>query len=293
MDIFRRALRLIVRNLAEKDIISLKTTALINHTIETLRMPRISGAEDLNEKIMHYAFFGDTALWPKLSDKFEVREFVAEKGFSETLIPLIGIYDSPEEIDFDKLPANFVIKATGGTARTIIVRNKSSIPIKKVKSQINHWMRHQFGKATGEAHYLEIKPRIVIEELLDPSSKHMPLDYKFMCFNGYVHSCLVCSNRNEKTFISKRNLMNVRNWEEIPESVVAKYKGDASSLKKPQGLDEMIDIASTLSKGFPFVRVDLYDINGKVFFGELTFTPSAFHITSITRKILIEMGKLM
>ena len=293
MDLLRKGLRKFIRKLAGRKIIPAKATVFILHAIETLRFPNLRNPKDLNEKLILLAFTSDTAKWSELTDKYEVRKYVAECGFSDILIPLFGVYHNPKEILLELLPEKSVIKTTNGSGQTIIIEDKSKTDISEIRKTLDFWIKRPFGFETGETHYLFIPPRIIVEEKIENAKGALPTDYKFMCFNGFVHSCLVCSERDAKTFESKRNLMDTDKWMEIPDSVKPDLQGEATKLERPQRLEEMVYIASRLSKGFPFVRIDLYEADGKIFFGEMTFSPAGFHITSITRKILLEMGDLI
>lgn len=293
MDLFRKGLRKGVKFLAGKKLIPAKTTFFLLHMIELLRIPDLKNPKDLNEKLMWLALNTDTSEWSRLSDKYEVRKFIASRGLGDILIPLSGVYDKVEEINFDEVPDAFVIKSTNGSAQNIIVKDKSKINTEAIIKEIVKWQKTKFGLASGEPHYLRIKPKLIIEKLLETKDHKLPVDYKFMCFNGKVHSCLVCSQRDDKTFVSKRNLFDVKTWQEITNSINPSYHGDISNTPKPLNLDKMVDIAKKISEGFPFVRVDLYNIEGKIYFGEMTFSPSGCRIASINHHTLSEMGKLI
>lgn len=292
MNLVRKGLRKLVRIIADKRLISSKVTVILLHTIETLRIPNITQPKDLNEKLIWLAFNKDTSMWSRLTDKYEVRQYVRDCGLSHILIPFLGLYNTAHEIDFLKLPNKFVIKSTNGSAQTIFVKDKSHININKIRDKINSWKLKRFGYATGETHYLCITPRIIIEDMLPFENNKLPIDYKFLCFNGYVHSCLVCTERDNLSFNSRLNLMELPNWKEIKGAVIPSYEGDVSNFPKPVKLNEMIEIAEKLSEGFPFVRVDLYEVDGSVYFGEMTFTPFGFHFP-LTHSTLIKLGKLL
>lgn len=291
MNFFKRGLRRAVKILGAHKLLHPKTIITLLHAIELSRFPDLKNPQDLNEKLIDLYFKSETSLWSQLTDKAAVREYIEKKGLKDILIPLAGIYSRADEIDFNSLPDSFVIKATDASARNIIVADKKLADFPKLKKIIDNWQKNKFGYATGEKHYLQIPPAIIIEEKLGGASEMLPIDYKFMCFNSEVHSCLVCSERDPKSFVSRRNLMNPYTWEEIPGSVNKFCHGNPLKAPKPQNLKKMVEIASKLSEGFPFVRVDLYEFQGNVYFGELTFTPSGCHISSITREVLLEMGK--
>lgn len=293
MNIIRRALRKIVHKLGGRKIIPLKWTAVLLHIIELKRFPKLRNPRDLNEKIMWMAFNRDTTLWSQLSDKYEVRKYVAEKGFSNILIPIVGVYDKFEDIPQANLPSKFVIKSTDGSAQNIMVYDKDTADWNRIRDIINNWHSLKFGYATGEPHYINIPSRIIIEEMLPIKEDGLPIDYKFMCFNGKVHSCLVCSERDDQTFLSKFNLFNVKDWSEIKNGIRDINRGKAHKIQKPLFFNEMARIATILSQGFPFVRVDLYQIEKQIYFGEMTFTPAGFRISYINPSTLLEMGNII
>lgn len=293
MNLFRKGLRRGVRFLAAQRIIPPKLDLWLLHVIELGRIPDINHPKDLNEKLMWLAFNSDTSQWSKLADKYEVRKYVEECGLSHILIPLLGVYDTVDTIPFNMLPSSFVIKSNNGSSQTIITTDKTKLDVRKACKEIENWQSEKFGLASGEVHYLKIQPRIVVEKLISGENGSLPVDYKFMCFNGKVHSCLVCSERDDKDFECKRNLIDPHTWKEFPNSVSGSYHGKMEDLKRPENLDEMIKVAERLSSGFPFVRVDLYNVDGKIYFGELTFSPSGFRIASITHPMLLEMGNLL
>lgn len=202
------------------------------------------------------------------ADKYGVREYLIKENCEEILNDLYGVYDSFDEIDFDKLPDKFALKCTHGCAYNIICSDKSKFDIKEAKEKVNKWMNEKYGYATSELHYTKIKPRIIIEKYLCDENGKMPLDYKFYCMNGKVECILVCSERDEKLKLSYYD----KKWKRLP--FESNKWGSSVDIPKPKKLNEMIKYAEKLSKNFKFVRVDLYNENGKIIFGELTFTPA-------------------
>lgn len=293
MDLFRKGLRRLVHILGENKLISSKTTMTWLHTIELGRKPDLKRPRDLNEKLIWMEFNTDTREWSRLADKYEVRKYIEEKGFKDSLIPLIGIYETLEELDFEVLPEDFVIKSTNGCEQTIIVKDKSKQDIAKIREEIKGWQKKPFGLATGETHYLRIKPRIIVESLLPLKDNTPPIDYKFYCFQGKVHSCLIVSNRNFEKHSYRLNLIEPQGWIEIPNAIKPPYIGCFESVAKPVNLNEMIEMAEKISQPFPFVRVDLYNIDGKIYFGEMTFTPAGGRPFYMTTQCLEEMGNLI
>ena len=249
----------------------------------------------LNEKIQWLQVYSDTSLWSKYSDKYEVRKFIQEKGYNDILVKCYGIWESVEDIDFDNLPDKFVIKCTHDTGSTYIV-DKNSTNIKELKSIIGKHLKTPFGYLSCEPHYLKIKPRIIAEELLENIEdgdfvSSSLVDYKIWCFDGKAFGTWACYNRHR--FVAETEWHDL-DWNYRPEWSVFTdhYKDGHGRVPKPKNYDAMISFAEDLSKGFPQVRVDLYNIDGQIYFGELTFTSAGGHMNFYSDKVLLEMGKL-
>ena len=225
-----------------------------------------------NEKIQWLKLYDSIPIKTRLADKYLVREWVKEKIGEQYLIPLLGVYDKFEDIDFAKLPNQFVIKCNHGCAYNIIVKDKSKLDLAEAKAKLDKWLHENFAfKAGYELHYRDIKPKIIIEKFIENKGTDDLYDYKFWCFNGklaYIQ------------FLSERNLSGLkmafydRKWNK--QTFVYSHPLDKKTIKKPDNLDEMIQLAEALSKGFPCVRVDFYRLNdGTIYFGEMTFTSAS------------------
>jgi hypothetical protein len=243
---------------------------------------------DLNETINYLAFKTDTSIWSKLADKYRVRDYVKEKGLADILVPLIAKYNSPNEIDFKKLPNQFVLKCNNGSGDVVIIKDKTKIIPREIKNQITNSFQSQFGLETAEPHYLKIKPCIIAEEYL-PSTEISVVDYKVWCFNGKPYYIFTVSNRNLKKHTADYNLFDL-NWNKIDIHITEKYRNKLF-IKKPVHLDEMLSYAKILSQGFPEVRVDFYEVNDKVYFGEMTFTSQCGRMDYFTPEFLKTMGE--
>lgn len=269
----------------------------INHIYEKKLGKKIQWEkpQTLNEKIQWLKLYSDTSLWVKCADKFLVREFVEQKGLGDTLVPLYGVYKSADEIDFSKLPQSFVLKTNNGSGDVIIVRDKNNVDEISIKEQIQKHLNRKFGRFTAEYHYLEIPPRIICEELLIDKSrpKEALIDYKIWCFNGEPYCIFTVSNRTKQNY---QMYLYDLDWNSIGEGnlIYSKYSNKGvKELPRPQKLKEMIEYARILSKDIPQVRVDFYEINGKVFFGEMTFTSTGGYIGYFTHELLLKMGQLV
>lgn len=247
-----------------------KLSNSILYIMRTHEIPHYKNPKNFNDEtsVLKMYKYPNNELVIKCTDKYEVRKYIEELGYSNILNELYGVYSNPEEIDFNKLPNKFALKCTHGCAYNIICSNKKNLNIIVAKEKLNKFMRERYGLATTELHYLKIKPRIICEKYLCDKNGKMPIDYKVYCFNGKAKCILVCSERDTEL---KLNMFDL-SWNELP-YIKEKYTNKKNILK-PQKLEKMIKISEDLSKPFPFVRVDLYNDNGKIIFGELTFTPA-------------------
>ena len=220
-----------------------------------------------NEKIQWLKVYDSTPLKTRLTDKYLVRDWIKEKIGEKYLIPLLGSYDKFDDINFENLPEQFVIKCNHGSNYNIIVKNKTELNITDAKLKIESWMKTNFANHYGlELQYRDIKPRIIIEKFMDDGTGDLR-DYKFTCFKGNPEFIWVDGDRHS---IHKRNLYDL-NWNQLPFMVNPNFSTFPSP-EKPKCLNQMVKIASILSKDFSYVRVDLYLINGSIYFGEMTFT---------------------
>lgn len=238
--------------------------------MRTHKIPNLKNPKTFNEKTTYLKVknYNKNDNIPCLADKYEVRKYVANKGYSYILNDLYGVYSDFDEIDFDKIPNKFALKCTHGCAYNIIVSDKSNFNKTESQKKVNKWLKEKYGFATSELHYTKIKPQIIIEKYLCDENDIMPKDYKFYCMNGKVKCILVCSERDNKLKLSYYD----KNWNRL--NYEKSSWSSKNDIEKPKKLNEMIKIAEDLSDSFPFVRVDFYNNNGKIIFGELTFTPA-------------------
>ena len=219
------------------------------------------------EKMQWEKIYDKNPIKTTLTDKYAVREWVEGKIGKEYLIPLIGVWDSFDNIDFDLLPKQFVLKTNHGTGTNLIVKDKYKINMRRAKRMFDDWMKTDYAFTNSlQLHYRDIKRKIIAEKYLETNLGELQ-DYKFLCFDGKPCFCWVDLGRYSK---HTRTVFDM-NWKLQPWTQ-ASYGIANYDIPMPKNFDMMIDIANILSKGFSHVRVDLYNIDGKIYFGEMTFT---------------------
>lgn len=230
--------------------------------------------QTMNEKLQWLKINNRYPELTSLVDKIEVKDIVASRIGKEYIIPTIKVWDKPEDMtkeSFDSLPDRFVVKTnhSGGNMGVSIVKDKKSADFMKIKKKMARSLRDDIYKRFREWPYKDVNKRIFAEEYLGDNL----VDYKFYCFNGDVDCVLTCSGRQSghgtKFYFFDRD-WNLRRYNKA-----GKNAPEGFTLQKPEGMDKMFELASELSKGFPFVRVDLYNVDGKIYFGELTFYPAS------------------
>jgi hypothetical protein len=230
----------------------------------------LEAPKEFNEKVQWLKVYYRPKILNILVDKYAVKAYVKEKIGAQYLNETLAVYDKVSEVDFEKLPEQFVIKGVHGCHFNLIVSNKSKMNRFTSRLKLLKWMnRNQYYRGGLEWAYKDVKPRLLAEKYLSEMGKNIINDYKFYCFDGEPNFLQVDIGRggtdNQKCFYDL-------SWKKLPFSkgTVKHYDGE---LEKPENFDEMVAVSRTLAAKFPFVRVDLYNINGKVFFGEMTFYP--------------------
>ena len=229
----------------------------------------LDNPKTFNEKIQWLKLYDSTPIKTRLADKYLVRDWVKEKIGEEYLIPLLGVYDNFDEIDFGKLPNQFVIKCNHGCGYNILVRDKNTFDKDVAKIKINWWMNKNYDNIGYELHYRDIPHKIIIEEFMSNDNKSL-YDYKFWCFNGEVK---YMQFRDDFSSNLKMVFYDM-DWNK--QTFYYDHPLYDKELDKPHNFEEMKNIAEKLCKDFSFVCVDLYRLNdGTVKFGEMTFTRSS------------------
>lgn len=259
----------------------------ISYIHNRYRLPNFKHPKDLSEIWIKRVLDGKINELAYLADKYAVREYVINRGLEQILTPLLGVYDDAEQIDFDILPDRFALKANFGAGMNLICTDKSKLDIDESRNKIAEWLKSRTDSNT-ERHYNLIPHKIVCEEFIDDGSGGFPVDYKFMCIHGKVHCILACSGREQG---HADYLPYSTDWEPMYHYYRKINKG-IKLLPKPDNLSEMIATAEKLAEGIDLVRVDLYSNGSKIWFGEMTLTPSGCIFHRWSMRALKEMGKI-
>jgi hypothetical protein len=225
----------------------------------------------LNEKFFWKKLHGYRPFHTTISDKYAVREWVAQRIGADHLVPLLAVLERAEDLDPARFPTPFIIKTTHGSGQNVIVRDKHAIEERRLKRQLRRWMKQNIYYLSREPQYRHIKPRLVVEQLLTDPDGNVPMDFKFHCFHGRVEAIQVDIDRFTD---HRRNFYDV-DWQLLP-FTWCHWKANkplwpnGRPVERPAELEEMLSVARTLAQEFDYIRVDLYDCGGKVYFGELT-----------------------
>jgi hypothetical protein len=225
----------------------------------------------MEDKVQYRKLYGNHALYAFLADKYAVREFVTERVGATYLVELYGVYDRLTAEVFAALPDRFIIKATHGCKWHQIVRDKSQLDVDAAVRRFNGYVGRRYGRTSGQYHYRLIRPRIVIEELLDDRGDSPP-DFDFFCYHGatgFDYALAVVMPRGTRA-VYFNNDWSVTSMSCTPE--------EAERAKDPPNFAEMLEVARRLSQGFDFMRIDLYNVAGRICFGEVTSTPAGGYV---------------
>lgn len=270
------------------------TLIKLRYFVRFHRLPNLKNPKDLNEKILWQKLYADISEWVIKADKYRVREFVESIGLGKHLVKLYGKWNKAEDIDFDSLPNELIFKANNGDGKgtNLIVHNLQDADKDALKIKFSKWLNDKsVGDLGAEPQYRLMTPCVIAEELLPfPKGSNSLVDYKIWCINGKAEYIFTCSERDFKGGHAEIMVYD-RNWKEHPE--FAKFDtgySRAQLLPEPKNLKEMMEVAEKLSAGNPILRVDLYDIDGKIYFGELTFTSLGGMMDYFTPEFLHKLG---
>ena len=234
------------------------------------RLPNLKNPKTFNEKLQWLKLYDRNPYYTKLVDKYEVKKIVADIIGEEYIIPTLGVWDKAEDIDFDSLPNQFVLKATHDSGRVIICKDKNKLDKEWAKKEMSKSLERNFYALTREWPYKDVPRRIIAEAFIEDPSGDLK-DYKFFCFNGNVEFFKIDFDRFVK---HKANYYNLK-WEiqDFEETVCPSDKTEKHS--QPQNFKKMVEFAKKLSQGLFFSRIDFYNTNGNIYFGEITFFPNS------------------
>lgn len=250
----------------------------------------LSAPRSFNEKLQWLKINDRKPLYTKLVDKYGVREYIEEKIGEEYLIPLIGVYDKFEDINFDSLPNRFVLKTTHDSGGVVVCKDKDNFDVVKAKEKLNKSLKRNYYNIWREWPYKNVKPKIICEEFLETKNGGLPIDYKFHCFNGVPDNVMLCVGR--ETGKTKFYFFN-KEWKLLKYNITGKEAPKDFTLDKPEMMDKMFEIAKILSRDLTFVRVDLYCENNKIYFGELTFFPETGLDSNLLEETDLALGDMI
>ena len=272
MKLMQHARRLLRTSCQVLTVFSPTLNSMVRYFAHNKRLPNLKNPQTFSEKLVYLKLkrYCKDPLVIRCADKLAVRGYVEEQGYGELLNRLIGVYNSVEQIPWDQLPNKFALKWNFGSTFNIICDNKGELDIESAKKQLNRWGRSKYWLRDGELQYKHCSKKLICEEYLDTDQGFLPYDYKLYCFHGEVKAILVMADREKEMkagfftpdwrYIGPADRKCLA-FEELP--------------SRPVSLGKMVECARTLSKAFPFVRVDFYQCGNKAVFGEMTFTPAA------------------
>lgn len=283
-----RMLALILLSKISRLIVNDRFYISIMYFIKIGKILHLNPPKTFNEKLQWLKLYNKQESYSQMVDKADVKEFVAKKIGQKYIIPTIGVWKSFEDIDFSTLPDQFVLKCTHDSGGLVVCKNKQELKMNEVKRKINKCMKRNYYWYSREYPYKTINPRIIVEKYMVDESGCELKDYKFFCFNGVVKYVEVDWGRFVK---HQRNIYDL-DWNLQPFEM-SYPKNEEYQIPKPKNLEEMLRIASDLSQGIPFLRVDLYSINTNIYFGELTFFHDAGIIPFSSEEWNLHLGNLL
>lgn len=232
----------------------------------------LENPKTFNEKLQWLKLYNRKPEYTIMVDKYKVRDYIAQMLGEEYLIPLLGVWDDPDEIDFDALPDQFVLKCNHNSGLGMcICKDKSKLNIPKVRAELRKGLKENYYIKFREWPYKDVPRKIIAEKYMTNGNGEDLNDYKLMCFNGKVKTTFVCSDRFSKDGL--KVTFYDTDWRRMP--FERHYPASKAEIDKPQTYEKMVTLAEKLAFGIPFVRVDFYEINGNIYFGELTFFPGS------------------
>lgn len=249
----------------------------------------LDNPKTFNEKLQWLKLYDRKDIYTTMVDKYEVKKYVSDIIGREYIIPTIGVYDRFDDIDFEKLPNQFVIKCTHDSGGVVICKNKNKLDIKKARKKINNSLRRNYYYSGREWPYKNVKPRIIIEKYMEDKNSKSMCDYKFFCFDGKSKIMYISDNSHTNNQHCCFYDMNYKKLDIKRKD----YKDFNSTIKKPKKFEKMKEFSEILSKNIPHVRVDWYEINGELYFSEVTFYTCSGFIPFENEEWDYKLGKLI
>lgn len=266
-----------------------KIRYFVNWSIQNRKLPDIFNPRDYREYLFRDILLGKNNKHAILADKYRSRKVVENKGLGHILPKLYGVWNDSKDIDFDLLPNRFVLKCNHGCGFNIICHDKEKLDRDSTRVKLNAWLKTKH-PIYYETHYFKIKPIIFCEEFIDDNTGFSPIDYKFHCIKGVPLFIRVFMNRNFEGDM-KTYTFNMA-WEPLDIENL-KMTNETTHIKKPVNLEKMIEYSRILSSELKHVRIDLYDIGTKVYFGEFTLTPQGGNLTRFGKDALVYVGQCL
>ena len=228
----------------------------------------LSEPKTFNEKIQWLKLHNRKNVYTTMVDKYLSKNYVSNLIGEEYLIPTIGVYNRFDDINFNNMPEQFVIKCTHDSGGIVICKDKKKLDLKKAKKKINKFLKRKYYYMHREWPYKNVNPKIIVEKYMENKEQNELTDYKVMCFNGVAKIIFTCTERFSNGL--KVTFFDLK-WNKLP--FERHYPSSEQDIPKPKNLKKMIELSEKLSKNIPFLRIDWYEVNGKLYFGELTFYP--------------------
>lgn len=252
----------------------------------------LANPQGFNQKIQWLKLYDLREVYTTMVDKYEVKKYVADQIGKQYIVPTLGIFDTFDEIDFDSFPNQFVMKCTHDSGGLVICRDKSKLDYEKARTKINKSLKCEYFYRGREWPYKNVKPRIIIEKYMEDSHNESKglRDYKFYCFDGEPKFLYISEGLEDHSTASISFVKLDWNFAPFKRS---DYRAFDELPTKPEGFDEMLVVCRKLSRGIPFLRCDLYEVNGNIYFSELTFSPCDGLMPFDPPESNLEIGKLL
>lgn len=265
--IFYKALNVLMYRTArlwsDEQYLKLKFYAMFGYKLD------LNNPKGYNEKCQWMKLYYRKPEFVTMVDKYAVKQYVADKIGEEYVVPCFGVWERFDDIDFDKLPRQFVLKVTHDSGGFVICKDKTTFDKEAAKKKMEHALKTDFFIYTREWPYSQVPRRIIAEKYMDSLGKPESIEYKLTCMDGEVRVITICGGIAHAAYELRSNDHFDKNW--VRQDWYAAYKPKGGNIPKPKEIDEIVRLSEILSKGIPQVRVDWYVHDGKIYFGEMTF----------------------